>query len=168
MAGVRRLTPEEIEREENGPLDWDLMRLPLKWTGPEACRPRRTHSGDAGFDLVVAESAVVKPGEFADVSAGIRIELPPKTWAMVTGRSSTLRRRRLMVNDGVIDNGYRGPLFVAVWNLGKETARIKEGERLGQLIVLPLLALGVTPIRVAEDTLSETDRGEAGFGSTGE
>lgn len=137
----------------------------LKWLGQEECCPQRFHPGDAGFDLVVARPTEIPPGEFVDVDCGIKVELPEGVWAMITGRSSTLRKRRLLVAQGIIDQGYRGPLYAGVWNLGTEPNHVVRGERLAQLIPFPLTASRLRLQQVAE--LSESSRGEAGFGSTG-
>lgn len=130
--------------------------------------PRQGRAGDAGFDLTVTDTQHIRPGEFADVQSGISVALPPDCWAMVTGRSSTLRRRGLLVHTGIIDSGYRGPLFAGVWNLGEKVATIEAGERIAQLIPMPLVAetVAVRQVVAAED-LGTTERGTAGFGSTG-
>lgn len=135
----------------------------LKWTGDEDCAPTRHFDGDAGFDLYVAERTSIPYGKFVDVPLGISVELPPGTWAQLTGRSSTLRKRNLLVTQGVIDNGYRGELFAGVQNLGREGTVVDRGERIAQLILHDM----VTPDPVMVSILSETDRGAAGFGSTG-
>jgi len=137
----------------------------LKWVGPKEFEPRRAYEGDAGFDLVVSVSVDIMPGQFFDVPAGVRVELPPGVWAMVTGRSSTLRKRRLLVSQGIIDNGWRGELFTGVWNLGPERARVRRGERIAQLIPFHQASLQMTARRV--ERLGDSDRGTAGFGSTG-
>lgn len=146
----------------------------MKWSGPKEFAPIRHHEGDAGFDLVNAESGVVGPGQFKDISCGIKIALPYGVWAMLTGRSSTLRKRGLQVQQGIIDNGYRGEIYFGVWNLTEEPIAFKEGERLAQLIPFPLTAhhpsvsgLGGNAWRVPEESLGETSRGGGGFGSTG-
>ena len=127
--------------------------------------PRRSYSHDAGLDLVVSESVDVPPGQFRDIHCGVSVELPKWSWGLITGRSSTLRKRGLMVNQGVIDEGYRGPLFAGVWNLTGATVRVVEGERIAQLIVLDNGTRHLYPERV--DYLSSSERGNNGFGSTG-
>ena len=144
---------------------FDRVRRPIKWLGERRLQPVRQHEGDAGFDLICAESWTIAPGEFVDIDCGIRLELPDGVWAMITGRSSTLRRRNLLVNQAIIDNGYRGPMFCGVWNLGREMVEVEKGERLAQLIPLPLVAAQLVPVQVRELGLS--DRGTDGFGSTG-
>lgn len=130
-----------------------------------AKRPFKKHPGDAGWDLFVSEGCDIKPGETKDVHTGIRIDMPPFLYARITGRSSSLRKYGLLVNEGIIDNGYTGELFVCVHNLSAETFHVERGMRLAQVL-----------FHVIEDVRwSEVDeikavpgkRGDAGFGSTG-
>lgn len=135
----------------------------LRYTGEEDYAPWRQHTGDAGFDLIVSEHTDIPPGGFADVPCGINIELPEGTWGMLTGRSSTIRKRGLLVTQGIIDGGYRGPMFAGVWNFNDYEVRLTPGERVAQLIVLPLFTGNAQQVM----KLSESDRGVMGFGSTG-
>lgn len=141
--------------------------LAIRWIGHSDYKPVRQYDGDAGFDLIVSEDVDILPGEFIDVACGIDgIELPPGFWAMVTGRSSTLRKRKVLVAQGIIDNGWRGPIYAGCQNLSPtESAFIGKGERVAQLLVFKLEAHRLGFDRVAE--LSESDRGTSGFGSTG-
>lgn len=133
--------------------------------GEGAKRPFKGHVGDAGWDLFVSKPCDIKPGETVDVHTDIKIEMPPYVYARITGRSSTIRKHNLLVNEGIIDNGYTGELFVCVHNLGSETFHVEAGMRLAQVI-----------FGVIEDVRwSEVDcitpkpgkRGNDGFGSTG-
>lgn len=134
-----------------------------------AVAPTRAHPGDAGWDLYVHHPVwpdfVIDPGEFVDIPCGVRAKLPPGTWAMLTGRSSTLRKKGLMVNQGVIDNGYHGELYAGVWNLTQHPVVVERGERLAQLILLPLTH--VLPQVVTDLGEPNDARGTDGFGSTG-
>jgi len=127
--------------------------------------PSRTYPDDAGLDLFVTQDAVVRPGEFVDIHCHLAVELPPGVWALVIGRSSTLRKRGLMVNPGIIDTGYRGELFTGVWNMGPAMARVEFGERLAQLILFDNVTARYFPHPV--DQLSPSLRGSQGFGSSG-
>lgn len=137
----------------------------LRWKGDPGCEPKRSYEGDAGFDLFVAEDVDIHVDGFRDVSLGISVELPPGTWAMLTGRSSTLRRRGILVTQGVIDNGYRGEIFAGCRNLSESKVHLKRGERVAQLIPFALESCSMVPTQVAE--LNPSDRGSNGFGSTG-
>jgi dUTP pyrophosphatase len=95
----------------------------------------------------------------------VAVELPEDVWGMIVGRSSTFFKRGLIVNSAVIDQGYRGDLFACVFNPGPEGAWAKAGERLAQLIPMPLLSPGIATVRV--EVLDRSDRGDAGFGSSG-
>ena len=130
--------------------------------------PRRGYADDAGLDLIVSEARVVHPGEFVDIPCGVSVELPAWSFGMITGRSSTLRKRGLMVNQGIIDAGYRGPLFAGVWNLTDEPVKVDAGERVAQLIILHNGTRLVQVQRVDEIDRGPVDgRGVFGFGSTG-
>jgi dUTP pyrophosphatase len=137
----------------------------IRWTGDEKWTPKQGYPGDAGYDLFVAQDTVVPLRGFADVDCGISIELPPGTWAMITGRSSTIRRRRIHVVNGIIDNGYRGPLFAACQNMDDASITLNAGERIAQLIPFPLVSERLHLERVA--ALAASDRGTSAFGSTG-
>lgn len=127
--------------------------------------PTRAYSDDAGLDLYTTKGLWVGVGEFVDVPTSLRMQLPPWAWGFLVGRSSTLRKHKLMVNPGIIDTGYRGELFIGVQNLGDKPVRIDEGMRLAQLIVMGNATRRVTP--VMEDDLEPHSRGNSGFGSSG-
>lgn len=132
--------------------------------------PSRTYAGDAGYDLYVAQDVIIPSGCYKDVPSGVRVALPPNTWARIVGRSSTMRNRGLLVNEGVIDNGWRGPLFFGVKNLGEKAAHLIRGERIAQLIISPNLSPGYAPswASAAEfETIPHDGRGTNGFGSSG-
>jgi dUTP pyrophosphatase len=137
----------------------------IRWVGEAEHAPTQGYSGDAGFDLIVAKETVITAGGWADVEHGIRCEFPPGTWAMIFGRSSAWRKRRVRVEPSIIDQGYRGPIFAAVQNIGDMPVTLTVGERIAQLIPFPLTAGRLTLERVAE--LSESTRGVKAFGSTG-
>lgn len=130
-----------------------------------AKKPYKKYIGDAGWDLFVSEDCTIEPGETRDVHTGIRINMPPFLYARITGRSSSLRKHGLLVNEGIIDNGYTGEMFVCVHNLGNEPFHIKKGMRVAQIL------FGVIEdirwCEVEEVKAVPGKRGEAGFGSTG-
>lgn len=161
-------TPEEAvawlcEVVESEGLD---TRIPLKFTGDRRLAPIQTHPGDAGFDVYIARSLRLLPGETQDVECGISVELPPGFWGLLVGRSSAAKRG-IRVQTAIIDGGYRGPLFTIVQNAADlaEDVELKAGERLAQLIPIPLATDSMRPVYV--ENLGESDRGDKGFGSTG-
>lgn len=132
---------------------------------PGAVLPTRAYEGDAGFDMYTLVDTIIPAGEFVDVPVGCRVQFPDGVWGLVAGRSSTLRKHDLMVLPGIIDTGYRGLLFAGVRSLRDDDYTVAKGERLAQLIPLPNVAqtMHATPV----DVLAPSDRGEAGFGSSG-
>lgn len=130
-----------------------------------ASLPSRAYGGDAGFDMYTIEETLIPAGEFVDVPVGISVQFPERVWGMIVGRSSTVRKLDLLVTPGVIDTGYRGPLFAGVRSLRDDDYLVKKGERLAQILPFPNVAMSLHAVPV--DVLSPSDRGEAGFGSSG-
>lgn len=130
-----------------------------------AKRPFKKHAGDAGWDLFVSKPCDIQPGETVDVHTGIRIDMPPFLYARITGRSSSLRKHGLLVNEGIIDNGYTGELFVCVHNMRNEVFHVEQGMRLAQVLFHTIE--DVRWSEVDEIKSIPGKRGDAGFGSTG-
>lgn len=126
--------------------------------------PDQAYPGDAGYDLYCSSDARIHPGQYIEIPCGFSMGMPEGYWGWLTARSSTARRG-LLVNQAVIDQGYRGPMFVGVTNVGARTVRVETGERLAQLIPMPLCAADTGIAQVQE--LSESERGSNGFGSSG-
>jgi dUTP pyrophosphatase len=128
--------------------------------------PTRAHDGDAGLDLYASESAVLGPGERASVGTGIAVEIPPGHAGLVLPRSGLAARHGIaLVNaPGLIDTGYRGEVRVLLLNTDREEAfEIEPGDRIAQLLVTPFAE--ARPVESA--VLSESARGNGGFGSSG-
>lgn len=140
------------------------MEIPFLRLSADAILPTKGHPDDAGFDLYVTKQMFVD-GRPTDIPCGVAVELPPGTWGLLTGRSSTIRKRGIVVNTGIIDRGYRGELFVSAHTLDQMPKLIKPGERLAQLIIMSAPAEGSEAVWVEE--LSDHPRGLSGFGSTG-
>ena len=133
--------------------------------GEGAKAPYKKHTGDAGWDLFVSRDCVIPAGKTVDVHTDIKIDMPPYVYARIVGRSSTLRTHNLMVNEGIIDNGYTGELFVCIHNLGKEPFEVKKGMRLAQVLFHVIEDVRWSQV----DEIREVPgrRGSDGFGSTG-
>ena len=121
----------------------------------------------AGADLCACLDAPVtlQPGETRLISIGIAMELPEGYAGLVYARSGLASKRGLAPANkvGVVDSDYRGEFFVPLHNHGSVPQTVEPGERIAQMIITPYL----TASFVETDTLSDTVRGEGGFGSTG-
>ncbi len=141
------------------------MQLEVKRLAPNAAVPVYAHPGDAGMDLHANEELTLNPGDSGIVRTGIAIALPPGTEAQVRPRSGLALKHGVTVLNapGTIDEGYRGEVGVILINHGSVPYRIEKGMRIAQMVVQPVLRVDV----VETEELSETRRGEGGFGSTG-
>ena len=127
--------------------------------------PTRAHHGDAGLDLKAAENALLFPGDRQAVDTGVSMEIPDGYVGLVCARSGNAARRGLgIVNGvGVIDSGYRGPVNVLLINHGRSNVAVMRGDRIAQLLIVPI----ETPDVEIVDRLSDSDRGTGGLGSSG-
>ncbi len=128
--------------------------------------PQKAHEDDAGFDLYASEDYTLKAHGFGCVPTALSIELPDGYEAQVRPRSGLAAKYGVTVLNapGTIDAGYRGELKVILINHGEQEFAITAGMRIAQLIVSPVL-----PARFVEAAvLAESDRGDGGFGSSGE
>lgn len=140
--------------------------IPFRRLSPAAIPPERAHPGDAGLDLAAAEPVRLDPGDRAAVATGWAVAIPEGMAGLVVPRSGNALRHGLTVANapGLIDSGYRGELKVLLVNLGDSPVDIAAGDRIAQLVVVPV-ALGAA---VEVDDLPGSDgRGTGGFGSTG-
>jgi dUTP pyrophosphatase len=129
---------------------------------PDATLPTRAHPDDAGLDLYNLEDFKMAPGEGKMIKTGIALAVPQGHVGLVADRSS-LAKRGLKTAGGVIDAGYRGEIHIVMWNVSKENFELKKGERLAQLMIIPI----ATPAVVEVKELDSTSRGAKGFGSSG-
>jgi dUTP pyrophosphatase len=142
------------------------MELRFRILDEAATLPSRAHDGDAGLDLHAAQSAHIGPNERWQISTGLAVEIPEGHAGLVLPRSGlALRYGISLVNaPGLIDSGYRGEIGVLLLNNDPaEIFRIKPGDRIAQLVVVPIS--GLAPVAVEE--LAASERGEGGFGSSG-
>jgi dUTP pyrophosphatase len=142
------------------------MELAMTRLQEGATLPSRAHEGDAGLDLYACEAAHIGPGERWSVGTGIALQIPEGHAGLVLPRSGIAREHGItLVNSpGLIDAGYRGEVRVLLLNTDPaETFRVTAGDRIAQLVMTPVAS--ADPVEVAE--LSESARGEGGFGSSG-
>jgi dUTP pyrophosphatase len=142
-----------------------LTELGICRLRPEAALPARAYPGDAGLDLSTCERLELGPGERAIVPTGIAVAIPHGYAGFVQPRSGLAARHGIAVvnSPGLVDSGYRGEIKVVLLNTDRtETFRAEPGERIAQLVVLPVAALEVVEL----DELPITERGARGFGSS--
>ena len=130
--------------------------------------PRYGTEFSAGADLCACleEPVTLQPGETKMIPIGISMEIPTGYAGLVFARSGLSTKRHLAPANkvGVIDSDYRGEFFVPMLNHGSTPQTLEDGERIAQLILMPYL----TARFLEAETLSDTQRGQGGFGSTGD
>lgn len=143
------------------------MTLKIKKMRDNAIIPTRGDSEAAAIDLYacIDEPIALTPGDTVKIPSGIACEFPEGYFGFIAPRSSVGIKRRLVLTNtvGVIDNSYRGEILMVFKNDGDMRQVIEPGERLAQMILLPYVTYNIEET----DTLSDTERGEGGFGSTG-
>lgn len=138
------------------------MILRIKKLKPEAKLPKYAHPGDVGLDLFAMETVTIKPGEHYRFWHGFVLEFPEGYAACVMDKSS-ISKAGLKTMGGVFDAGYRGEYNTHLVNLSNEEYTVEAGDKVSQLVVFPVAIAELK--EVAE--LSDSIRGEGGFGSTG-
>ena len=144
------------------------MILHVKKLREDAVLPVRATEGSAGMDLhaLVDAPVALQPGERGMVPTGLAIALrSPEYVALIFARSGLAVKKGVTLSNcvGVIDSDYRGELKIGLINQSKEAYTIEKGERIAQLVIMPVCL----PQVVEAENLDETDRGAGGFGSTG-
>ncbi|HEX7278999.1 MAG TPA: dUTP diphosphatase [Solirubrobacterales bacterium] len=164
---VRRTTAGRVRRTSlSVPYRLRRVQLSVKKLKEDARLPSRAHEGDAGLDLYACEPAHIGPGERWGVGTGVGVQIPEGHAGLVLPRSGLARDHGIaLVNaPGLIDSGYRGELRVLLLNTDPaETFRVEPGDRIAQLVLTPI----VTPEVIEASALTESARGQGGFGSSG-
>ena len=144
-----------------------LHRLKIRKLREDAVIPRYAHgpTEDAGMDLHAVEPATLAPGETKLVPTGLSIELPPGFEAQIRPRSGLALKHSITLpnSPATIDPGYRGEIRVILQNLGRDAFEIHPGDRIAQMVIARYEAVEW----VEDEELSESTRGEGGFGSSG-
>ncbi len=139
-----------------------MKNLEIMKTHSAAVVPSRAYAHDAGLDLVTLEGANLKPGEGRIFPTGIAVAIDPGFVGLICDRSS-MGKRGLRTLGGVVDSGYRGEVGVILWNVSDAHQMIEAGQKIAQLLILPVS----TPQVVTVTKLSDAERGAQGFGSSG-
>ena len=137
------------------------MKMKVK-LDPWAYGPDRAYTKDGGLDLRSPESAIVFAGGSVCIDTGVHVQLPPGTPGLLVSKSG-LNVKNNVTNTGLIDEGYTGSIRVKLYNHGNQIVRIEPGQKISQLLIVPILRPDVEVV----DELEETERGSNGFGSTG-
>ncbi|MBT3578178.1 dUTP diphosphatase, partial [archaeon] len=131
----------------------------------EAVIPKYAKLGDAGLDLYSIEETAILPGEHKLVKTGLQMQIPPGFEAQVRPRSGLALKNKVTVlnTPGTVDSGYRGEIGVILMNHGKEPFKVNKQDRIAQIVI----AKHETPEIQEVKELDNSERGEGGFGSTG-
>ena len=132
--------------------------------------PTYAKEGDSGFDLraYIDEPVTLKPLERKLIPTGLKFELSPNTELQVRPRSGMALKHGISVlnTPGTVDEGYRGDVGIIAVNLSNEDYTIQPGERIAQAVIMNVIGQGLSNLEKVE-TLSETERGDTGYGSSG-
>jgi dUTP pyrophosphatase len=139
------------------------IKVKVKKLSPDAILPKYAHEGDAGMDLFSIEDLIIKAGERALVHTGIYIELPQGFVALIWDKSGLAAKNGLKTMGGVIEYTYRGEYCVVIFNSSNQNFEIKKGQKIAQILVQPICTAEIEEVQ----ELSDSARGEKGFGSTG-
>lgn len=160
-------------------MDKFAINVKIKRLSETAQLPTKAHDSDAAFDLYAdiedtykpfgsAESErgiKVMPGQTVKISSGVAMEIPEWYWGAVYARSGLATKQGLRPANcvGVIDSHYRGPIIVAIHNDSNEVQIVRHGDRIAQFMLAPVIETSFEEV----GELSDSDRGEGGFGSSG-
>lgn len=144
-----------------------METVKIKKLNDMAIIPKKAHDDDAGFDLYasIPDPVVIHPHKTVLIGTGISVELPKNTFGAIFARSGLAFKSGLAPANkvGVVDCNYRGEVCVALHNHSDMPKEVSSGERIAQMVVMPYVNVS---LELSEE-LSDTDRGEGGFGSTG-
>lgn len=129
---------------------------------PGAKLPTRAHTKDAGLDIYAAEDAIIRAGSRAVIETGVHVEIPEGYVGLLTSKSGLMSNHGLTCS-GTIDADYTGSIKAIMFNDDSQIYSVQAGDKITQLVIVPI----ITPELEIVDDLPETERGAAGFGSTG-
>ena len=144
------------------------MKIQVKISMQENCSdliPAKAHADDAAFDLKSRVDITVPVGRSTLIPTGVFIELPVNYEAQIRPRSGLALKRNITLTNspGTIDAGYRGEIGVIMFNHGPDEYAVQRGDRIAQMVITELPQVEL----VIAENLSDSNRGEGGFGSTG-
>ena len=144
-----------------------MTKIQIKKLSESVSIPKYETSGSSGMDVAahIENNIIINPGEKALVSTGFSVAVPKGYEIQIRPRSGLAAKRSITVlnTPGTIDADYRGEIKVILINLGKEKFIVKNGERIAQMVVCPVVQANLEEV----EDLPDTKRGSGGFGSTG-
>ena len=144
-----------------------MIKIQIKKLSNSVLIPRYETLGSSGMDIAahIEENLIINPGEKTLVSTGFSISIPRGYEIQIRPRSGLAVKKNITVlnTPGTIDADYRGEIKVILINFGKEKFVIKNGDRIAQMVVCPVIHADLEEV----EELSDTERGQGGFGSTG-
>lgn len=141
----------------------EKIQLKIKRLHPNAKIPSYARHGDAGFDLYVPEQVTMNPGDRKTIPLGIALEIPDGYVGLMFDKSSLSHKYGLKTFGNVIDSGYRGEIHAGLANQSSKAHTLEAGQKIIQMLIIPVETVDI----IETDSLSDTDRGMGGFGSTG-
>lgn len=141
-----------------------MIKIKFKAINCDAILPTKAHSNDTGWDVYCTNDVFISPGESKIVPIGLQLaDITPGFWIQVACRSGLGFKHNLAVHPGIIDEGYRGSLDILFRNFDlQKTYHFKKGDKVAQLVVFKN---EISEVSFTEE-VSETKRGEKGFGSS--
>jgi dUTP pyrophosphatase len=139
------------------------MEIKVKKLDERAVIPQYAHDTDAGMDFFALEDTTIPAQASANVPTGIAVEIPTGYVGLVWDKSGLASKVGITTMAGVIDSGFRGAISLIIFNTTDKDYTFKSGEKVAQMLVQKVEHVGI----VVVDKLSDTQRGEKGFGSTG-
>lgn len=139
------------------------MQIKFKKITENAILPKYAYNADAGFDLCTNDSFTLIAGEHKLVGTGLALEIPEGFAGLIWDKSGVANKRHIKTMGGVVDSGYRGEIKVGLINIGKEAQEFSSGDKIAQMLIQKI----EQPEFVEVSELSDSERGEKGFGSSG-
>jgi dUTP pyrophosphatase len=141
--------------------DCDLVKVQL--LEKNSILPTKSNTTDAGFDLYSVVETVIPPKQRKTIKTGVALQMPEHIAGLIWPRSGLSVKKGIDVLAGVIDSGYRGEIMVCLYNTSDENVAINTGDRVAQIIFQEVPRV----IMEVHSTLGSSQRGDNGFGSTG-
>ena len=143
-----------------------VLKVQYYSNNPEFTLPTIAYGDDAGYDLYSAETITILPQSCEGVNCAFNIAIPQGYFGKIYSRSGLLKHHLVTAEAGVIDSGFRGELFVFIFNHGKELFTIKPGDKIAQMVFMKKETVEFVKVDELYE-LGKTKRGNCGFGSSG-